>query len=105
MKRIAALSLGLLWVSAQGVWADTSLIVQQGMTLSEVVKQHYGSMRPDLMNKVLAANPQITNPDLIPVGTKIALPDTTAQRLPTTPWRGRGFPATPGSSTSMAALW
>ncbi|PJA25343.1 MAG: hypothetical protein COX57_03865 [Alphaproteobacteria bacterium CG_4_10_14_0_2_um_filter_63_37] len=92
MKRIAALSLGLLWVSAQGVWADTSLIVQQGMTLSEVVKQHYGSMRPDLMNKVLAANPQITNPDLIPVGTKIALPDDNGATVADDALAGEGIP-------------
>lgn len=47
-------------------------VVQSGETLWRIVQQHYGN--GNLYHRLLAANPSITNPNLIQVGDLIRVP-------------------------------
>lgn len=48
-------------------------IVRPGQTLSDIARQYYSS--PDQWRRILRANPQIENPDLLTPGMKLTIPD------------------------------
>lgn len=47
-------------------------VIQSGETLWRIAQQHYGN--GNLYHRLLAANPSITNPNLIQVGDLIRVP-------------------------------
>jgi general secretion pathway protein A len=50
------------------------VIVQRGTTLMAIARQIYGEDSPELIRKILEANPTVSNPDLIVAGSKLILP-------------------------------
>jgi general secretion pathway protein A len=76
-----------------------SLIVQRGDTLGSLIRGIYGpfSFNPDYTRKVLAANPQLKNPDRLEIGETIFFPD-----LPIAPEIGQ--PARPKAVASRGEL-
>jgi hypothetical protein len=54
-------------------------VVQPGDALWEILTDHYGHCDPELLRRVLVANPYIENPDLILPGWRILLPDLNGQ--------------------------
>jgi phage tail protein X len=71
--------------SASGM--DAIHTVRKGDTLSQILVDKYGRFDADLLRRVLAANPQIADPNLILVGWNIVLPEPALwpQPLPAPP--------------------
>jgi general secretion pathway protein A len=73
-------------MAAEGHAPDTRVvIVQRGTTLIAIARQVYGQDGPELIRRILEANPTVSNPDLIVAGSKLLLP----QAPPTTRTDGR----------------
>ena len=62
-------------------WEGISMKVETGWTLSFLAKRHYGAANTTLVDLILEANPQITNPDLIFPGQTIKIPVLTEDSL------------------------
>ena len=58
--------------------------VQPGDTLWDIVERHYGHVDSELLSNVLAANPDIRDPNVILVGWTLVLPGPVAHE--TEPW-------------------
>jgi phage tail protein X len=56
--------------------------VQRSDTLWDIAQRHYGHVDAGVVAAVVAANPQITDPDLILVGWEVALPELAAVAEP-----------------------
>ena len=57
---------------------DPVHVVRSGDTLGRIIEDHYGRFDTELLWRIVAANPQIENPNLILVGWAITLPDMVA---------------------------
>ena len=66
---------------------DGTHTVREGDTLSQILVDKYGRFDADLLRRVMAANPRITDPNLILVGWNIVLPEPalSPQALPAPP--------------------
>jgi nucleoid-associated protein YgaU len=56
-------------------------VVERGDTLWSIITAHYGRFDRELLDSVLAANPQIEDPNLILVGWQITLPALPDERV------------------------
>lgn len=67
--------------------ADPSQVhtVTKGETLSQIIRDHYGRFDARLLRSVVAANPQIHDPNLILVGWSIVFPDDAPDAEPAIP--------------------
>ena len=64
-------------VSEVPLGAATMVSAKEGDTLSKVIADHYGRYDKTIEQKVLLANPDIKDPNLIYVGQRIKMPDLT----------------------------
>jgi general secretion pathway protein A len=60
--------------AAQDAAIPTEIIVERGTTLLAIVRQVYGKDSPELIQRILEANPGLSNPDVLLAGRKIVLP-------------------------------
>jgi general secretion pathway protein A len=54
--------------------------VRRGTTLRELVKEVYGNENPDLINRIMDANPQIVNADRIIAGDTLRFPELSSAK-------------------------
>ena len=71
--------------------------VQGGDTLWDISQRHYGHVDADVIAAVVAANPQIADPDLILVGWEVVLPELEPAAAPS--------PPTPPPEITGEATW
>jgi nucleoid-associated protein YgaU len=82
----------------------TSYTVQPDDTLWDIVEQHYGRVDLALLDQVVAANPDIRDPNVLLVGWTLALPHVEPPAATAAPTIEVAAAATPGSAHSTWAV-
>ncbi len=71
-------------VSVASLYAENGpvkVLITKGMTLSEIAKQYYGSADSVVIEKLIEANPEIRDVDLIFAGDSIILPEIPGYKI------------------------